>query len=181
MDRKKLETLLCSRGTSLNQLAKKCGISRQSLYNMFEGKSVLTKPFEKLLSVLGVDFDDIVTGQTQLEDIFSSAPDKVRKAALALLEYAQNKDADLFLIGSRAKGKKGVRPDWDFAIYFPDLKMHLDLASLKQRVSDIAFPHRIDIVDFTSAPDWFKRSIADDAIRMSGATTRDKIFSRRVA
>lgn len=178
LDRTKLQGLLSSRGFSLNAFAKQCGISRQSIYNMMEGKSVFSKPFEKIMAELNVELEDLMRERPSIEAILESAPRAVQRAALQIQEYVRQQKADLFLIGSRARGKKGIRSDWDFAIFYPDEAVHPELALLKQRCADAAFPHRIGIVNITTAPQWFLRSVAGDALRLEGSTDREYVFKR---
>ena len=175
VDKEKLNQLLLSRGISLAQLAKGAGISRQSLYDMFRGQSIFTRPFEKIVHELGVDFSELLAQSSRLDGILGDAPDAVRRAALELQRYAERKKATLFLIGSRARGKKDFRADWDFGIYFRG-KLPTDFARIKQRLKDRAFPHRLDIVDLSSAPPWFLPSVAEDALHMTGAATHDEVF-----
>ena len=178
LDRTKLQGLLSSRGLSLNTFAKQCGISRQSIYNMMEGKSVFSKPFEKIMAGLNVEFEDLMSARPSVETILESAPRTVQRAVLQIQEYVRQQKADLFLIGSRARGKKGIRSDWDFAIFYPDEKGHPELALLKQRCMDVAFPHRIGIVNITIAPPWFLKSTVKDALRLEGSTDREYVFKR---
>ena len=179
LDRNKLQGFLSSRGLSLKAFARQCGISRQSIYNMMEGKSVFSKPLEKIMAELGVELDDLMRTRPSVEAILEGAPRTIQRAALQIQEYVRQQEADLFLIGSRARGKKGIRSDWDFAIFYPDEKEHLDLVLLKQRCVDAAFPHRIGIVNITAAPKWFLQSIAKDALRLEGSTDRDHIFNAK--
>lgn len=175
VDKDKLGQLLASRGMSLAQLARGAGISRQSIYDMFQGKSIFTRPFEKIMHELGVDFSELLSQSSRLDDILGEAPDSVRRAALELQRYAERKKATLFLIGSRARGKKDLRADWDFGLYFTG-KLPINFARTKQRLKDRAFPHRLDIVDLSSAPSWFLQSVADDALHMTGTVPHDEVF-----
>jgi len=178
LDRNKLSGLLSSKGLSLNAFAKQCGISRQSIYNMMEGKSIFSKPFQKILAELNVDFEDLTKARPSVEAILADAPRSIQRAALQLQEHAREKSADLFLIGSRARGKKGIRSDWDFAIFYPDAEVHSELALVKQRCMDGAVPHRLGITNITTAPRWFLKSIAKDALRLEGLTDRAYVFGR---
>jgi hypothetical protein len=143
---------------------------------MFKGKAIFSAPFEKILDELLIEHDDILVSRSRTDEILGNAPDSVRKAALRLQQYAEKHHADLYLIGSRARGKRGVRADWDFGIYFSAGKRPVDFSRTKQSVSDMAFPHRVDIVDLGSAPSWFLKSIVHDALHMTGQTSRDIIF-----
>lgn len=176
LDRNKLNGLLSSKGLSLNAFAKQCGISRQSIYNMMEGKSIFSKPFEKVMAELDVDFEDLMKARPSIESVLADAPRSIQRAALQIQEYAREKKADLFLIGSRARGRKGIRSDWDFAVFYPNQQEHHELALVKQKCMDAAFPHRLGITNITTAPSWFLRSIEKDALRLEGSTDRAYIF-----
>lgn len=179
IDRQRFEAMLKRRGMSISVFADRCGISRQSLYNMFQGKSIFSTTFEKVLKALGVDFEEIVARPRKLEGILERAPAAVQKAVLSLEEFATEKNADLFLIGSRARGKRGVRADWDFGIFFPSSFERREFVKLKQRVEDTSFPHRVDVVNLGEAPEWFLSSASKDAVRVSGTTPHEMVFSRR--
>lgn len=172
VDQEKLMRLLDARRVSLNGFAKACGVSRQSIYNMFRGKSVLSVPFEKVLLTLGVGFEEIVAGARAPARMFEEMPKKVKEALHLLKEYALRTKASLYLIGSRARGKKGTRADWDFAFRFSSGKRPDDFVALKNRAADVAFPYPIDIVDISSSPDWFCESIEKDAVPLVGGPFR---------
>ena len=179
LDRKKFEALLTKRGQTLSKLAGDCGISRQSLYAMFNGESIFSTPFQKILRTLGVEFEQLVSSRGT--HVLESAPLRIQKAALELETYAHHCSADLFLFGSRARNKLGIRADWDFAFFFPKDQKPSRFAVLKERVQDIAFPYRIDIVHLNDAPAWFLQSVAEDAVRIAGTTRQESIFRRRAA
>jgi len=146
---------------------------------MFRGKSIYAAPFEKIVDELSIQPNDILLSPSLTDEILSAAPDSVQKAALKLQQYTEKHHADLYLIGSRSRGKKGVRADWDFGIYFSSRKSPVDFSRTKQRISDTAFPHRIDIVDLSSAPSWFLKSVAHDALYITGKTDRNIIFRQK--
>jgi hypothetical protein len=145
---------------------------------MMEGKSIFSKPFEKMMAELDVDFEHLMKAKPSVERIFADAPRTIQRAALQIQEYAREHKADLFLIGSRARGRKGIRSDWDFAIFYSDAKKHPELALVKQKCMDIAFPHRFGITNITTAPIWFLKSIEKDALRLEGSTERAYVFGR---
>lgn len=168
LNRKRLKAELMARDMNLSRFAKACGISRQSLYDMFRGSSIFSVPFGKILNYTGISFDEIISVGSGFESVIRDAPEGVRKAVFALQKFAEARGADLFLIGSRARGKKGLRADWDFAVYLAGVNQRRSLVLLKQRMEDLAFPHRIDLVDLNSAPAWFLRSIESEAIKIFG-------------
>lgn len=177
LDRKRLEDAARRRGFTLNGLAREAGISRQSIYNMFRGRYLLSTPLEKLLRVLEANFSDLATSTGAGNDMILAAPVGIRNACSILKDYAAREGADLFLIGSRARGRRGFRVDWDFAIYFPDGRSHPEFAALKFKASDAAFPHRIDLVCLNFAPPWFIASVRGGAVRVFGETDFASIFT----
>lgn len=179
--REKLESILAERGLSISKFAKECGISRQSLYSMYRGRSIFSAPFEKILTKLSVDIEDILIRDEDVSKILSDAPDQILKTALRLQLYAEKHLGDIFLFGSRARGRRGIRADWDFAIFFEKGSAPKGFSAMKLDLQEKAFPYRIDLVCLNNAPVWFLRSIADYSIRISGKTRRDRVFKRKVS
>lgn len=180
LNRKKLLSIIGEKGLSIGEFAKQSGISRQSIYNMFQGRSVFSVAFEKLLANLNVEFDELLVKPNQIEAILADAPENIRKALLNLQKFAIETDADLFLIGSRARGRSGSKSDWDFAIYFPDEKRPKNFSMLKQNVIERAFPYRMEIVVLNSAPSWFLKSAKDNAIKIFGANNFVDILQKEM-
>lgn len=164
LEKKKLEKVLKARGLNMSQLSKLCGVSRQSIYNMFGKTSVFNTVFEKILVHLAVDHNKITVGQSREGLIIKTFPDKIAKTAAKLSAFAGQTHADLLLFGSRAKGKRGFRTDWDFAVRFHKSNEDKKLKLLKQQCIEESFPFRIDIINLNLAPAWFKDSISDDCI-----------------
>lgn len=182
LEREKLKTVIKRNGLSLNQLAAKCGVSRQSIYNMLNGKSVFNTTFEKILDCLDVNFEEITVSKDERAVLaMKKAPAKIQRIALALSLFAKGNKASLFLFGSRARGCERTRADWDFGVSLPEKGMCREFVILKQKLVDEAFPYRVDIVDVSSAPDWFIQSIVDDVIPLVGSWKPAVEKERRVA
>lgn len=176
LDRNKLEKIIAERGENLSDFAKECGISRQSLYNMFEGKSVISTPLEKIFNKLNANWDEIIA--IKKEDYFKNAPQQVKLAFAEAVEFVRSKHADLFLIGSRARGKGSKFSDWDLAIHFPKKFNRSEFINLKEMTKEHSFPYYVDIVLLNDAPEWFIASIEKDAIRIEGNGDLTKILKR---
>lgn len=169
LDRGKLTKLMAARGLSLARLAATSGVSRQSIYNMLSGRSVLSTPLEKILMALAADVDEVVSKAPGPREVFRRAPDRVQAAFAILREYALQHGASLFLIGSRARGTRGrAGSDWDFALQFPSGKRPGDFVSVKNRAIDAAFPYPVDVVDLSASPEWFLKSIEGGAVLLAG-------------
>jgi len=181
IDRQKLDAVLALKGLTIQELARSCGISRQSIYQMFRDRSVFNKPFEKILKSLNVDFSELITTKSAGNEFMADAPESVKKMTMALIEYGNEHGADVLLFGSRARRKKTIKADWDFGIYFPSGNVPKGFASLKEKLKDQAFPYRADIVVLNNAPEWFLRSIEDDVVTLAGSTPLALIFGRRAA
>jgi len=164
LDKNKLEALLKAKGMNMSILAKACGVSRQSIYNMLGRTSVFNTSFEKLLGFLQVGYEQITADVSAENVVAKDFPPKIAKVALELFRFAEVNEADLVLFGSRAGGKKGIQADWDFAVYFHKKAEDTKLRLLKQRLIDDAFPYRIDIINLNLAPEWFKTSISGQMV-----------------
>lgn len=172
LDRKKLEARLAARKLSLAGLAAAAGVSRQSIYTMLKGRSVLSTPMEKILAALGADVDDLVSRAPGPAALIGRAPAPVRAAIEVLTAYARERGATLFLIGSRARGEgRKAGSDWDFALSFAGGRGPDDFVTLKNRAIDAAFPYPVDVVDLGASPAWFRESIGEDAVALVGEGT----------
>ncbi|MCP5464888.1 MAG: nucleotidyltransferase domain-containing protein [Deltaproteobacteria bacterium] len=154
-------------GLSLSALAKKAGISRQSLYDMFEKKTVFNTPFQKILNILRVDPQNITRSSFSKVKIYEEAPPSIQNVMRMLLSYCQENKADLYLFGSRARGKKGIRSDWDFAINFKIHKKPKNFSTFKEQVIESAFPYRIDLICQNDAPEWFLEAIKNEKVKLN--------------
>lgn len=164
LSKKKLEEVLAKRGSSASMLAKECGISRQSIYNMFGKTSVFNTSFEKILKYLNVNLEEITEQRDRVSFLVQKFPNKINKIILELTEFASKNSADLILFGSRASGKMGITSDWDFALYFKRANKDKELKKIKQAIVEEAFPYRVDIVNLNNAPEWFLSSISNNII-----------------
>lgn len=179
LDEDKLNAALATRGLTLSQLAKDCGISRQSIYDMLSKKPVFNSTFVKILNHLGVDFDQL----TESHDVavLRTMPMRVQKAVMKLISFCDSHHAGLILFGSRARGKGGASPDWDFGIYSARPFDQREFSVLKQRLLDEVFPNRIDVVNLNVAPAWFLESIVSDYIQIHGKQPFSQFSERRAA
>lgn len=169
LDKDKLNFAIKRRGFSLNQLAVKSQVSRQSIYNMLKGGSVFNTTFEKIIDCLGVGYEDVTIGRNEYAAaVMKKAPKIIQSIALELSVFAEENNAAFFLFGSKARGETNNRADWDFGISKLGKKMRRKFIILKQALIEKAFPYRIDIVDMNQAPQWFIESIADDMIVLAG-------------
>ena len=181
LSKKGLQEALSKRGIRLSQLAKECGVSRQSLYSMFSKRPVFNTSFTKILHFLGGDYRDLTYERSERSEIMKDAPSRVQRVVLELVRFCEANEAALILFGSRSAGKKGVKADWDFGIFFEGKVKDQSLPHLKQQLADKAFPYRIDIVCLNQAPDWFLTSIQDNALLLHGSTSLKKIFGELAA
>lgn len=176
MDKGKLETILGLRGISLNLLAEKCGISRQSIYNMFEDIPVFNTTFEKIRKYLNIDYRVITSDSTLAQEIIKSAPDRIKIASYVLVNAAEELEADLLSFNSHGINKFGPRIDWNFAIYFRKKDMHERLSKLRQDLSEKVSPYSIEIINLNRAPLWLKLVIKSCYIRFYGNTPEELLF-----
>ncbi|PIR17833.1 MAG: hypothetical protein COV46_02585 [Deltaproteobacteria bacterium CG11_big_fil_rev_8_21_14_0_20_49_13] len=173
LSKKKLNEVISKRGESVSSLAKTCGISRQSIYNMFGKTSVFNTTFEKILKQLCVEPEDITERHDNVSFFVQKFPDKIKKIILKLSEFAAENHADLMLFGSRALGKAGIRSDWDFALYFNKANKDKEFRKFKQLLMEDAFPYRVDIVNLNNAPEWFLSSVEKNFIYLRREVEHD--------
>ena len=169
LSRAHLNPLLTRRGLNLSRLARKSGVSRQSLYQMLAGASIYNVPFQKLIRFLRISPDQITDEHSASTLSLEQSPAKIRKAALRLLDYCKKKRASLILFGSRARETHGKGSDWDFAVYFHGKVHDHELRRLKQQLQEQTFPYRIDIVNLNQAPHWFLRGVREDGLVLEGS------------
>ena len=168
LNSEKLEQILREKKLSLSSLAKGAGVSRQSLYSMFSKNSVFNSTFCKILGYLKVDYQVLTYEMTPSHQIMSKAPTPIKKISLQLIEFCKRYHANLILFGSRAEGKTGVQVDWDFGIFFLKSVHDREFKLLKVRLTDAAFPYRIDIVNLNEAPAWFLESLQNRSLILHG-------------
>ena len=198
LNKEALNSLLDQKGLSLSALARQSGISRQSLYNMFDDDTVFNVPFERILKALNVNYQTITYEKTLAEKLLEDAPSPIQKVLFSLIDFCQQHKASLALFGSRARGKKGVRVDWDFGIHFSPPKAPARPRSqirkaggdqplagagmtdctttencralnvLKGLLKEEAFPYRVDIVNLNQAPNWFRKTVDKEYVLLYG-------------
>lgn len=172
---------LRQQGLNISRLAVKAGISRQSLYNMFDQESVFNSTMKKILEVLQVSYEEITVNRRSVVAIMSHAPNRIRQGALKLTQFCKENQATLILFGSRARGLETIRADWDFGLYFHQSNRDQKLRCLKQKLQEECFPYRIDIANLTSAPKWFLQSIKNDYVIINGDPLPSELFGRSAA
>jgi predicted nucleotidyltransferase len=145
--------------TSLSELARTAGISRQSLYNMFGRHSVFNSSFVKLLHATRLPYRELTEESSPQNELLAHAPRAIQRVSLRLVDYCRSNSASLLLFGSRVTGKRGPHVDWDFAVWFRKKQQDRSLRVLKTELQDLAFPYRIDLVNLNQAPPWFRHSV----------------------
>lgn len=85
---------------------------------------------------------------------------------------ATGSDATVFLFGSRVQGENRPNRDWDIGILGEARIPNRRLALVREQASFEAWPYRMDVVDFMSAPDWFLRSALRHTSILSGPPSR---------
>jgi len=114
VDKKRLEDVLSKKNISLNALANTCGVSRQSIYQMFEERSVFNTSFEKILKFLNCSHEDLVRKAGGIEEYVKSLPPFIRSTISELHAFAEKQDANLYVLFPSGKGRFGFLRDWTF-------------------------------------------------------------------
>lgn len=184
LSRGKLGEVLLDKHLKLAELAKEAGISRQSLYNMFKGESVLSTPLQKMVDHLQLPIEALLEREEEADPHFKTMPPRIRQMALELTQFAKEKKAVVILFGSRAREKKsGYQSDWDFGVFFfhKNKKQENQLRLLKQKWIEVAFPYRIDIVILNHAPGWFLETVVEGYICLEGTLSKEQLLHQKAA
>lgn len=169
LSRKKLQTLLARQGLNLSQACRVSGVSRQSIYNMLAGASVYNQPLTKFLTALHLKPEEVVERPAPAADILRRAPRRVQKVMVRLLAFCRINQASLLLFGSQVIRRSSARSDWDFGVWFAGrVGSRHPFAACKQKLTEEAFPDRVDIVVLNQAPAWFWDSIREEVILLHG-------------
>jgi len=170
LSREKLSALLRTEGANLSQLARKAGLSRQSLYGLLGGQSIYKGPFQKLLDYFRVPEDSLTEDVSVKDRLIKVAPPKVRKLILKLQEFCRRWKGSLLIFGSRPSGRAAARSDWDFGLYFPKEreKIRKEFRKLRPVLLAEVFPNRVEIINLSQAPSWFWESIQTEALTLYG-------------
>ena len=176
LDKFKLETILSRRGISINRLAEQCGISRQSIYNMYEESSVFNTSFEKIREFLDVDYRAVTSDSTVAHEIMKKAPDRIKMAAYLLSNFSQETTSDLLLFSSSGKNKYGRNFDWNFAISFKKNKFDDKLQKIRQDLIERTSPYNLEIINLNRAPLWLKLIVKNSYIRLYGNRPEEEMF-----
>lgn len=176
LDKFRLETILKSRGLSLNKLSDSCGISRQTIYNMFEEFPVFNTTFEKIREFLNVDYRAITVDSTVAHEIIKKAPDRIKIAAYVLTNFAQETKSDLLLFSSEGKTKFGKNFDWNFAIKYKNKEVEKKIPEIRQDLIERVAPYHIEIIDLNKAQFWFKLIVKNNYIRLYGNSSEEILF-----
>ena len=81
-----------------------------------------------------------------------------------ILSYLGNEDLKIFLFGSRARGDNTVMADVDVGILPKGEFDRRILPLLKEMIENLNIPYKVDIVDFTTISDEFKKDVLKEAV-----------------
>ena len=94
-----------------------------------------------------------------------------------VLEAFDGLDADLFLFGSQAQGTAGERSDYDIGFWAAEKIPPGILASLAEQLEEWPIPSRVDLVDFSLAPDSFVRIALQGGVEIWKKRRRNSLFT----
>jgi len=176
LDKFRLESILSARGISINKLAESCGISRQSIYNMYNDTPVFNTTFEKIRQFLNVDYRALARDSTVAQEIMKQAPDRIKIAAYLLTNFVEERRGDLLFFSSEGRGKYGQKFDWNFGIYLKKEAPEESIAKIRQDLIERVSPYTLEIINLNRAPLWLKLIIKSNYVRLFGNTSEDKLF-----
>ena len=94
-----------------------------------------------------------------------------------VLEAFDGVDADLFLFGSQAQGTAGERSDYDIGYWAAEKIPPAVLASLAEQLEEWPIPSRVDLVDFSLAPDSFVKIALQGGVEIWKKRRRNSLFT----
>ncbi len=78
-----------------------------------------------------------------------------------LISYCKDKDAKIYLFGSRAKGNSSITSDIDIAIEGENI----DFSYLREIIEESNLPQKVDLVNMKNISKDFKEEIIKTGIR----------------
>lgn len=176
LDKKRLDDVLVQKNTTLNGLANACGISRQSIYQMFEERSVFNTSFEKMLKFLNCSHEDLTRDTDSLDEFIRIVPPYIRGIISELHAFSEKNETDLYILFPNGKGRFGFSKDWTFGLYFTKKDRERKMSTTRQEILNRAAPYRIEIVNLSRAPTWYLTSAKDGHIKVFGTTSDETVF-----
>lgn len=93
-----------------------------------------------------------------------------------VLEAFDGVDADLFLFGSQAQGTAGERSDYDIGYWAAEKISPNVLAGLAEQLEEWPIPSRVDLVDFSLAPDSFVKIALQGGVEIWKKRRQNSLF-----
>ncbi len=88
-------------------------------------------------------------------------------------------DADIFLFGSQATGKAHARSDYDIGYYTEEkVPIHI-IVHLKEKLEDMPIPASVDLVDFSTISEEFKRIALKGGVEIWKQKQKNSLFLSR--
>ena len=169
IDKKKFEMRLREMGyKSMLDFARRFGIHRNTLLLYLKGKDVFSSSFARITEALKIDPAEIMMPISD-KKIKIDAIDEIRPIIALIIKHDPN--IAVFLLGSRAKGKKREHADWDIGITRGRKPIDgNEYLKLRMMVNDAAedLLHNVDIVNLDRAPAWFLEGIDYEPVFLDG-------------
>lgn len=91
---------------------------------------------------------------------------EIEKIGKTVKEILNNKEVQLFVFGSRAKGTARANSDLDIAIKSKEPLSLGELGRLKETFEESDFPYRVDIVDYEDVSATIRARIDKSALKI---------------
>lgn len=172
------KTLQKSGFRSIEELAKKIGVHRNTIHYFLSGHRVIPVSVEKIMKTLNIKIQDILIDQKD-----DSVDDLEQIAELIDKLHAEFPFVTFVLFGSRARGDAKKYSDWDIGIFASDDIDHDTYRKIVMRRDELIddLPFFVDIVNLCRADSYFLREASRRWQLLSGKLSAWMELQRKAA
>ena len=115
-------------------------------------------PHDKLIMFDGSLIADCECGSIAFMRIENGSAEKIKKELMRIIsKHLDCHKHRIFIFGSRVSGKGDDRSDIDLGIEGPQQIPMITLSKIREEIEALPILYRVDVVDFSSVSDQFKR------------------------
>lgn len=169
LDKHKFKRRLLSLGyKNLYDFAAKNNIHRNTLHDLFQGKSVFLNSFEKIAKKLEMDPLELLLPKSEFSNSIPNS-DEIRPIVARLVK--KRKKMAVVLLGSRAIEAAKKYSDWDIGIFSHSQPVTgMEYLQHRRLAEELAenMVRKVDLVNLNQAPSWFLENLKDSCLFLDG-------------
>jgi hypothetical protein len=100
----------------------------------------------------------------KMSDTIDKALSPINKLKEVFLEFFKEEDVKVVLFGSRARGKFVNTSDVDVGVILDNGVDRKKLILLREYIDELNIPYKVEIVDFSTVSDDFKKMALKEAV-----------------